>query len=188
MQHQRDPLKVRYRRRRSSHILILLAICAAGAVEGQSVEQLPEGANLNDSSREDEIYTYDQLATGQIIGRLGIPIGSFCTIRGVWIEDPLRFKTTEWWFRVTHVDGNELTELLEYPSFAVINASGGGQEPLADPVVGEVWELRVFEGLTYDGPPIGYWDESRVPPGSGATSFSLQSHLNYVRGTSLGVQ
>jgi hypothetical protein len=177
---------VRFRQPSWSNILIGLAMCAAGAAAGQSVEPTPEQATAG--SGDGQSYTFDDLTEGKIDGRLGKPVGTFCTVRGIWIEDPSRFKFTEWYFHVTHVDGVALPRSLEYPSYLLVDSCGGGQEKLADPVHGEVWVLRVFEGIKTYGSPSGYYDEARIPPGSGAIPFSVVSELKYVRGASSGGQ
>lgn len=97
-----------------------------------------------------------------IVGRLGHPIGSLVTIRGIWhVPGP---KGPD--FEVTHINGARLTE----PVFFSYLSNNVESPELRDyrPLDGEVWERRAFESGEFFGVPhdafvhelasIGMWE------------------------------
>lgn len=94
----------------------------------------------------------DNLISGKavVIGRLGIPLKTMATIRGVW-KDPHVDKEAHLRFYVTQVDGNALKDPVEFKRTQVeVDSPPVDDERAEDPGVpapkaGHLWEFRGFE-------------------------------------------
>lgn len=156
------------------------------ACVGASIACTDDAVRPRADAKERSDIAFDDLSGMRIIGRLGKPLGTYCSLRGQWKSDWARAKTVLWWFRVTHLDGEELEKAIEFPAFHVEAQPGRGQKALKDAREGEIWELRAYEGITTYGSPPGYFEESGFAQGAGSLPFELSSRLHYVKGVSLG--
>ncbi len=87
----------------------------------------------------------------RIIGRLGKPMGERLKVKGEWREPSEVTKPNGLHFLVTHVDGTELAEPVEFPE-DLVDVKLLGDSNLSwikwkkkQPVAGEVWEFRGYE-------------------------------------------
>ena len=85
-----------------------------------------------------------------LIGRLKKPLGTLVTIRGKWSYPDIRIKDYSLRFTVTHVDGQELNDPLEFNvnQLAVVTKDGSPAIPpdkRHKQLVGVEWTLRAYE-------------------------------------------
>jgi len=116
----------------------------------------------------------------RIIGRLGKPLGEYCTIRGRWKarRDIKRFVRI--FLHITHIDGRPVKKTIIYRwsdiRFTGILPLG---HTLQEPKDSEVNELRVVETVLHNGSPKRSLEESHIR-GMGFP-FKLRSVLIYHR-------
>jgi hypothetical protein len=172
---------------------LLVAILCTGLLFVVSLMCLQKPLQSADRQNDGEAtveYSFDQLAQGRIIGKLGKPLGTYCTVRGKWITDMERWQDSLWFFHVTHIDDRELTTTIEYPAYTVNEVLVHGHKSLTrytSPKEGEIWELRAYEGMSASGAPLDYVKENHTGLEQGELMFRLRSTLNYGRGKILGV-
>lgn len=111
----------------------------------------------------------------RIIGRLGIPTGEFCTVRGIWREDG-HFKECSLRFHVSHVNGKALTT----PAIFLGCEVRAIQDPERETPDGEQWEIRVQESVEQRGMTKDYSKETGWS-GSGINPWRLVTELRYVQ-------
>jgi hypothetical protein len=119
--------------------------------------------------------TADDLASGKVVvvGRLGIPLKTMMTIRGVWKYPPRGkhpTKTFELSFHVTHVNDHALDEPITFYR-AVVHVTyplprEGGDKKNAEPTPseGDVWEIRAYETGGFRWRPAEFAKELGAPP------------------------
>jgi hypothetical protein len=148
---------------------------------------------LGDGSNDQKMVSVraqDISKTVQIIGRLGQPLGSLVTIRGIWV-DPGLAKDRSLYFHVSHVNGKELAEkvkLMRGQISAIYSTAdrcrGRGPKP------GEPWDWKYdFHGRTPPperregaewellGTEMGFFDEYSPEVHQEIRSYLVQSPL-----------
>lgn len=120
----------------------------------------------------------DDLASGKaiVIGRLGIPLKTMMTVRGIWMYKPPgefpRKPTRYPPFHVTHVNGKKLEKPVEFYGDLVHvtyplpwdDSDKESKEPT--PSDGDIWELRVYETGKFRLRPPEFATELGEPPDS----------------------
>lgn len=134
-------------------------------VIGASYAVLGLGIGLDNSARTfaaapDQIKSVraDEIGTeAQILGRLGKPMDTMITVRGVWHSAPIAPAKPDirLRFQVTEVDGRPLSTPIEFVEGLV--TVYGKRKPKAR--VGDVWELRAFETGQFRNSEARHWEE-----------------------------
>lgn len=99
----------------------------------------------------------------QIIGRLGRPLMEVISIRGHWVDRPLRPAGLG--FRVTQVNGENLDPPVTFdrPLVTFTNSRYPKTQEGPVPTAGDVWELRGMETGRFHGLPTEFWEPAPAP-------------------------
>ena len=127
-------------------------LCVVAAISALLVGRslLVPGASAQQKAAPIEI-SVDEIGKNLIlIGRLKKPLGTLMTIRGKWSYPDGRVKDYSLRFTVTHVDGQELPEPVEFnvAQLKVVTKAGSNAIPSYEShkqLVGVEWTLRAYE-------------------------------------------
>lgn len=128
----------------------------------------------------------DDLDSGTmvVIGRLGRPLNTMLTIRGVWDWSRMP-KDSGLVFRVTHVNGEALDEPVIFHQ-TLVHVRHRGDKLENDPVssIAQSWEIRAYETGGFSGNPAEYQMELSGLPyveAEPAWSRNFQTELHGIR-------
>jgi hypothetical protein len=104
-----------------------------------------------------------------LVGRLGQPLGKMMTIRGKWVKPSNFPKPGAFLFIVSHVNGKQLTQPVEFDIGQMEVVMPNGKNALPDfkrqaELDGVVWTLRAYETGRFSTTPEEYWTERGSGP------------------------
>lgn len=110
-----------------------------------------------------------------LVGRLGQPLGAMMTLRGRWaypVESPGPVKDNSIRFTVSHVNGKQLAQPVEFNVAQIDAVSADGKSAIPGRREGQAaldgvsWTFRAYETGRFDKIPEEYWKERGTgPPG-----------------------
>lgn len=128
----------------------LFVVCVAAAGAAVAAEERPKP---NDGK---PVGVAELMKTVKLIGRLGVPIGDPCTIKGKWTVNTSK-PGDELLLAVHEVNGKSLREPVYFEAESVFSilSSVTKQEPKKD----EQWRMRVVETGEFRGYSDAVWKE-----------------------------
>lgn len=158
---------------------LAVIVFAAGTGGLRDLEARPRGRPVQVSA--------DNLTSGKsvVIGRLGIPLKTMATIRGVWNESNVD-KEPDPRFSITHIDGRALRETVEFERrhvevFSLCVDEDQNEVPCQPtPKAGDLWEFRGFESGMFCGQPREFEERSGTLAMQQPRSDPFQSRLKGV--------